>query len=203
MSEESDRLREMAAHQGLKLRTSRRRKPGGDFGRFGLVDPDGAAVFGVGDSGLEADAAGIEAFLRDRTRASWQTSTKGLKRIKPKPAPPPPPPKPRFRPVIANLLANLPSARRAEAFTELVARPGVRIERIVSAGQATPEDAPMVQPHEEWVVVLAGEAGLRIADSAEVVLRAGDHVTIAANQPHWVTRTSSDPPTVWLAVHLD
>jgi cupin 2 domain-containing protein len=36
-----------------------------------------------------------------------------------------------------------------------------------------------------------------------VVLRAGDHVTIAANQPHWVTRTSSDPPTVWLAVHLD
>jgi quercetin dioxygenase-like cupin family protein len=202
MSEERDRLREMAAHQGLKLRTSRRRKPGGDYGRYGLVDSAGEAVFGIGDGELQADAAAIEAFLRDRTRESWQSSTKGLKRVKPKPAPSPPPPKPRFKPAVANLFAKLPSAKHAEAVTELLARPGVRIERIVSAGQVTPESAPMIQAEEEWVVVLAGVAALRIEDSDEVVLRAGDHVTIAANQPHWVTRTSNDPPTVWLAVHV-
>jgi quercetin dioxygenase-like cupin family protein len=202
MSEERDRLREMAAHQGLKLRTSRRRKPGGDYGRYGLVDSAGEAMFGIDGGELQADAAAIEAFLRDRTRASWQSSTKGLKRVKPKPAPSPPRPKPRFKPAIANLFAKLPSAKRAEAVTELLARPGVRVERIVSAGQVTAEDAPMIQAEEEWVVVLAGEAALRIEDSDEVVLRAGDHVTIAANQPHWVTRTSNDPPTVWLAVHV-
>ncbi|SOB88186.1 Cupin domain-containing protein [Sphingomonas guangdongensis] len=203
MSEESDRLREMAAHQGLKLRTSRRRKPGGDFGRYGLSDAAGKAVFGIGEDGLEATPAAIERFLRDRTRSTWQRSTKGLKRVKATPAPdPPPPPPPRFRPTIGNLYAKLPSARRAEGFTALIERPGCRIERIVSAGQVTPADTPKVQPHDEWVVVLAGDAGMRIADSDEVTLRAGDHLLIAADQPHWVTRTSADPPTVWLAVHL-
>jgi cupin 2 domain-containing protein len=56
--------------------------------------------------------------------------------------------------VVANLFAELPSTRRAEAFTELVARPGVRIGRILSGGQATPEDASMAQSHAKWVVVL-------------------------------------------------
>ena len=41
-----------------------------------------------------------------------------------------PKPKPRFKVAVANLLAKLPAAKRAEAFTELLSRPGVRIERI-------------------------------------------------------------------------
>ncbi|NWO96443.1 cupin, partial [Escherichia coli] len=35
---------------------------------------------------------------------------------------------------MTNLLADLPDAGAAEVFTELLRRPGVRIERIVSAG---------------------------------------------------------------------
>ena len=120
---------------------------------------------------------------------------------KPKPAPKPKP-TPRFKPKIANLLAKLPPAKRAEAFTELLARPGVRLERIVSRGQATPEDAPMVQDRDEWVLLLEGEAGLRIEDSAEVRLGPGDHLLIEAGQKHWVTFTAKDRPTVWLALHL-
>jgi cupin 2 domain-containing protein len=38
----------------------------------------------------------------------------------------------------------------------------VRFERIVSAGQATPVDAPYDQDHDEWVLLLAGSAGLWI-----------------------------------------
>lgn len=205
MDERTTALRAMATHQGYKLRTSRRRKAGGDFGKFGLEDAGGKPALGIGKGGLEASADEVEAFLRARTRDSWASSTKGLKRRK---APPPPPKprekrKPKFEPVVANLFAKLPAAKRDEIFTELLARGGVRIERIVSAGQATPEDAPMRQDHDEWVIVLAGEAGLRIEDSAEVTLKAGDHVTIARGQTHWVTRTSKDPPTVWLAVHID
>ncbi len=204
VDERTTALRAMATHQGYRLKTSRRRKPGGDFGMFGLEDDGGKPVFGIGANGLEASADAVKAFLRDRTRASWATSTKGLKRTK---APPPPPkpvakPKPVFQPVVGSLFDTLPAAKRADVFTELVSARGVRIERIVSAGQATPDAAPMVQDHDEWVVVLAGEAALRIADSAEVVLTPGDHVTIAKGQRHWVTRTSIDPPTVWLAVHL-
>ncbi|MHA6718018.1 cupin domain-containing protein [Sphingomonas sp. RS6] len=104
---------------------------------------------------------------------------------------------------MANLLAALPDAREGEVFTDLLARPGVRIERIVSHGQATPEQRPMVQGWDEWVVLLEGAAGIRIGDGAEVRLVPGDHLLIAAGQKHWVTWTASDRPSVWLAVHID
>lgn len=199
---EVEALRESARHRGLRLKASRRRKPGGDFGKFGLTNPAGEPVFGIDEGTLTATAEAIAGYLRGVTRADWQGSTKGLKR-KATPKPPPPlPPKQKFKPAIANLFAKLPAARRAEAFTELAASNGMRVERIVSRGQATPADAPMVQDHDEWVAVLQGEASLRIADSDEVTLRPGDYVTIARGQPHWVTRTSADPPTVWLAVHF-
>ena len=202
VDERTTALREMATHQGFRLKASRRRKPGGDFGKFGLEDADGEPVLGIGNDGLKASADEVETFLRARTRSSWATSTKGLKRVK---APPPKrreKPKPRFKPVVANLFAKLPSARRGEVVTELLSSKSARIDRIVSAGQVTPPDAPLVQDRDEWVVVLAGEAVLRIADSADIVLKPGDHVTISAGQNHWMTATSIDPPTVWLAVHV-
>lgn len=102
----------------------------------------------------------------------------------------------------ANLLAGLPDAYGGEVFTNLLQRPGIRIERIVSHGQATPEDAPMVQGWDEWVLLLEGAAGIRIEDSAELRLAPGDHLLIAAGQNHWVTWTARDRPSVWLAVHL-
>lgn len=101
-----------------------------------------------------------------------------------------------------NLLADLPDTAMGEVFTALLERPGVRLERIVSQGQATPEDAPMVQDADEWVLLLEGAAGIRVEDSAEVSLAPGDHLLIAAGQRHWVTWTAKDRPTVWLALHL-
>lgn len=230
-----EQLREMALHRGLRLKKSRRRKPGGDFGRYGLVDAAGTAVLGIGAQGLEARAEEIEDYLREAMRATWKSSAGSVKPRKkvpaapepepepeaePKPepepepeeerAPPPKPkpkaprarPKPKFRIAVSNLFARLPAARRAEAFTALLERPGVRIERIVSRGQATPQDEPMVQEQDEWVVLLAGEAGIRIEDSATVTLRPGDWIAIAGGQRHWVTHTAADEPTIWLAVHL-
>ena len=200
----NEALREMAAHRGFKLVASRRRKPGGDFGRFGLKDAGGKPVFGIAKDGLTASAAEIEDYLRGSASRAWGSSAKAIKaRPVPKPTPAPKPkPKPRFKPKVANLLDKLPAAKRAEAFTELLARPGIRLERIVSRGQSTPESEPMVQDRDEWVLLLEGEAGLRIEDSAEVRLAPGDHVLIAAGQKHWVTFTASDRVTVWLALHL-
>lgn len=103
----------------------------------------------------------------------------------------------------ANLLAALPDARSGEVFTDLLTRPGVRIERIVSRGQATPAEKPMVQDWAEWVVLLEGAAGIRIEGSAEMRLGPGDHLLIAAGQRHWVTWTAPDRPSVWLAVHFE
>ncbi|TGX55229.1 cupin domain-containing protein [Sphingomonas gei] len=205
----------MATHRGLKLIASRRRKPGGDFGKYGLNDAKGAPVFGVDVNGLAASAEEVEEYLRGTASNAWSKSAGSVRaRQKPKAAPkaaPAPKPKPRPRPrprprlevKVANLLTGLPPAGHAEAFTELLARPGIRVERIVSRGQSTPEDAPMVQEQDEWVLLLEGAAGLRIEDSDEVTLQAGDHVWIARGQKHWVTWTAKDRPSVWLAVHLD
>ena len=101
-----------------------------------------------------------------------------------------------------NLLDNLTPRADGEIFTEVLARKGVRIERIVSTGQSTPAEKPFRQTHDEWVLLLAGSAGLRIEGEGERDLRPGDHVLIAANRAHWVTRTATDEATIWLAVHF-
>ena len=54
---------------------------------------------------------------------------------------------------------------------------------------------------DEWVIVLRGSATLAFADGATVDLHEGDYLTIPAHRKHRVSRTSSDPETVWLAVH--
>jgi len=101
-----------------------------------------------------------------------------------------------------NLLADLPAARVEEVFQHLLVRPGCRIERIVSHGQVTPPDQPYLQPHDEWVLLLAGAARVEV-EGAETVLVPGDHMLIPANASHRVTFTDPGGSTIWLAVHFD
>jgi cupin 2 domain-containing protein len=88
---------------------------------------------------------------------------------------------------VTNLLNDLPARADAEIVTEVLSRKDVRIERIVSHGQFTPPDKPHRQDNDEWVLILAGSAGVRIEGESERYLRPGDHMLIAANRAHWVT----------------
>jgi mannose-6-phosphate isomerase-like protein (cupin superfamily) len=201
-SERDEQLRESARNRGLKLVKSRRRKKGGDFGKYGLTDAKGKELFGFGKTGLTASAEEIEDYLRGAMRSDWKEAAKGLPKRKPA-AKPKPAPKPKLKKLkVDNMLARLPAAKRKEVFTELLAQGGVRIERIVSGGQATPEDKPFVQDADEWVVLLQGSAALRLEGHQESALQPGDHLLIPGGVKHWVTRTDPDGPTVWLAVHL-
>jgi cupin 2 domain-containing protein len=102
----------------------------------------------------------------------------------------------------ANLFADLPADAAAEQVIELLSQPGLRIERIVSSGHASPAGFWYDQPQAEWVVVLGGEARLRFEDEPHArTLRRGDFVDIAAHRRHRVEWTHPDEPTVWLAVH--
>lgn len=89
-----------------------------------------------------------------------------------------------------------------EQFEPLLRRDGALIERIVSHGQVTPPDAPYLQPHDEWVMLLSGEARLQLEGAEERSLTPGDHMLIPADVRHWVTYTSTTEATVWLAVHF-
>jgi cupin 2 domain-containing protein len=99
-----------------------------------------------------------------------------------------------------NLLRDLPDAARGEVVERLTGSGTVRIERIVSHGQASPDDFWYDQNEAEFVLVLAGAARLSFADGEMLALGPGDWVDIAPHRRHRVGWTDPDRPTVWLAV---
>jgi cupin 2 domain-containing protein len=101
-----------------------------------------------------------------------------------------------------NLLNGLPFGGEDEAFEDLLVRPGLRLERIVSTGQATPRGEWLEQGWDEWVLLLSGSAVLTLEGETSQTLKPGDHLLIAAGRRHRVERTAADEPTVWLAAHL-
>lgn len=101
---------------------------------------------------------------------------------------------------MTNLFADLPNALPEELVSVLVENGGVRIERIVSNGQHSPQGFWYDQDEAEWVVVLQGEALLQFKDRPSVRMKPGDFIDIPAHQKHRVEWTIPGQPTVWLAV---
>ena len=117
-----DALAETARNRGLKLVRSRVRTPGKRrFGKVGLTDSRGKAVFGMDEKGPTAKPDDVEDYLRNLGAKDWgasldvavmprkrkarpatsaandteRASEPAPKRAR-KPAPPPPPPKPKL-----------------------------------------------------------------------------------------------------------
>jgi cupin 2 domain-containing protein len=106
-------------------------------------------------------------------------------------------------PEIQNMLTCLPPALTGESFETIVDSGPVRIERIVSNGQATPEGEWYDQERDEWVLLLTGSAGLLFDDAREPrLLGPGDCLLIPAGRRHRVAWTDPAVSTVWLAVHF-
>ena len=102
------------------------------------------------------------------------------------------------------LTRGLPSRPPAEELIDaLCERPGLRIERIVSTGQITPDGHWYDQDHDEWVLVVKGATRLRIeGETVDRELEEGDYIFLPAHCRHRVAWTRSEPPTVWLAIHI-
>jgi cupin 2 domain-containing protein len=103
---------------------------------------------------------------------------------------------------VGNLLARLPARLSDEALEVLAEAGNVRIERIISLGHASPEGVWYDQPQAEFVVLIAGEAHVEFeGESQPRELKPGDYLVIPAHCRHRVAWTTSDEPSVWLAVH--
>ena len=101
-----------------------------------------------------------------------------------------------------NLFADIPAHLPAEQITPLLTSPNVRIERIVSLGHKSPPGFWYDQEQAEWVIVLAGSAGIVFeGDAAPRALKRGDYLHIPPRTRHRVAWTDAREPTVWLAVH--
>jgi cupin 2 domain-containing protein len=89
-----------------------------------------------------------------------------------------------------NIFEHVPERLPEEQLTELLVAPGLKIERIVSTGQASPAGFWYNQDQAEWVLVIAGSAGLLIEGEPEPrVLGRGDYVLIPARVRHRVAWT--------------
>ena len=102
-----------------------------------------------------------------------------------------------------NLYAGLPAALEAEAADTLIGRGTLRIERIVSRGQASPAEGWYDQDRDEWVVLLKGRALVMTQDGQEFWMEEGDYLEIPAHAKHRVVWTDPEVHTVWLAVHYE
>src|SRR3954449_9709787 len=108
-------------------------------------------------------------------------------------------------PIPGNLFAGPSRKAAAEAVETLVSSPAVRIERIVSTGQASPPGFWYDEPLDEWVVVLSGAAGLLVAGE-DGSGRSGPATTstcrptaaIGSNGPMPPSRRSGSPCTLEL-----
>jgi len=98
---------------------------------------------------------------------------------------------------IGNLFSDAAPPDEGERFETLLAHRNLVVERIVSSAAPAPQD--YVQPQDEWVVLVSGEAALEVAGEP-VALKAGDYLFLPAGTPHKVLRTSEG--ALWLAVHL-
>lgn len=99
-----------------------------------------------------------------------------------------------------NLFTDVPTNLPDELFTTLLDVASIRIERIISHGQASPDGFWYDQDQHEWVVVLKGAARLRFEDET-LEMKPGDALNIPAHKKHRVDWTTPDEPTIWLALH--
>lgn len=102
--------------------------------------------------------------------------------------------------MINNIFSSLPDALDQEVLEDIVKSKNVRIERIISHGQSSPEHGWYDQDEHEWVMVLTGSGTLLFANGEELVLNKGDYINIPAHSRHKVVSTAADEPTIWLAV---
>lgn len=94
-------------------------------------------------------------------------------------------------------------AGASEEIVELLALPGIRIERIVSSGQSSPPGFWYDQDFDEWVVLLVGAAKVSIdGELFPRQLGPGDHLFVPAHCRHRVDWTDPDDTTIWLAIHI-
>ena len=103
---------------------------------------------------------------------------------------------------VGNLLRGARFATDNETVLSLLDRQGVRIERIVSSGHASPKASWYDQAMDEWVLLVSGAARLEIEGEGDVALEPGDYLLLPAHCRHRVAWTDPDRPTTWLAIHL-
>lgn len=91
-----------------------------------------------------------------------------------------------------------PSAE--ETITILHEDNNIRVERIISSGQTSPEGFWYDQDENEWLTLVQGKAVIGYADGGMLSMKAGDTLFIPAGKKHRVAYTAENELSIWLCV---
>jgi cupin 2 domain-containing protein len=104
---------------------------------------------------------------------------------------------------IKNIFENVPDECKMEIFETLFEDKGLKLERIISEGQASPPGQWYDQEWDEWVVLLKGSAGIFFqGEENTCALKPGDYIYIPAHKKHRVEWSDPQQKTIWLAIHI-
>ena len=98
-----------------------------------------------------------------------------------------------------NIFEEIVVDKNEEKFFEIFKNNKIKVEKIVSNGQKSPENFWYEQEESEYILLLEGFAILEF-ENREVELKKGDCINIKAKQKHRVKFTILDEPTIWFAV---
>lgn len=98
-----------------------------------------------------------------------------------------------------NLFEEIIIDKSEEKFFEIFKNETIKIEKIVSNGQTSPQNFWYEQEQREFILLLEGFAILEF-ENREVELKKGDCLNIEAYEKHRVKFTSLDESTIWFAV---
>ena len=96
-----------------------------------------------------------------------------------------------------NLFSDAAPPQVGERFDTILTHKNLVVERIISSAVIAPQE--YIQTQDEWVLLMQGEAELRV-NGVLVSLHKGDYIFLPAGVPHTVERTVDN--TIWLAIHL-
>ena len=100
-----------------------------------------------------------------------------------------------------NVFDNIPNRIPKEIFETLIEDKNVKVERIVSRGNSSPNGFWYDQDENEWVLLLRGQAKLLFENDEVIELLPGDYINIPANKKQRVEWTDPESETIWLAVY--
>lgn len=98
-----------------------------------------------------------------------------------------------------NIFEKIIVDKTEEFFFEIFKNETIKIEKIVSNGQTSPENFWYEQEKSEFILLLEGFTILEF-ENFEIELKKGDCINIKVMQKHRVKFTSLNEPTIWFAV---
>jgi len=92
--------------------------------------------------------------------------------------------------------------KRSEIFEDIYNNNKLKIGRILSFGQITPQNKWLHDIRNEWVLLLQGKSEIMFESGTRVKMMKGDYILIPCNTKHKVLFTSKRPPCTWLTIYF-